>query len=88
MTLPTYMQQKDEKRGMTRERAAAYLDLEPAGFDGWVRKGIVPGPMEGTKRWDKKAIDAALDKRSGLSPTMPADPYEEWKRGRLHVDAS
>lgn len=76
-----------EKRGLTKDSAAAYLELEPSGFDKWVRDGILPGPIPGTRRWDKKAIDAALDKRSGLRPTMPADPYEEWKRGRQHVDA-
>jgi hypothetical protein len=32
-------------------------------FDEWVRRGIVPGPIAGTRRWDRKAIDAALDKR-------------------------
>lgn len=76
-----------EKRGMTRKRAAAYLDLEPPGFDRWVRDGLLPRPIPGTRRWDKKAIDAALDNLSGLSPTMAADPYEEWKRGRQHVSA-
>lgn len=76
-----------EKRGLTKDSAAAYLELEPSGFDKWVRDGILPGPIPGTRRWDKKAIDAALDKLSSLSPTMTTDPYEEWKRGRQHVDA-
>lgn len=76
------------KRGMTRERAAAYLDLTPSGFDKWVRDGRLPCPIPGTRRWDKKAIDAALDKLSGLNPAKAADPYEEWQRGRQHANAS
>jgi len=76
-----------ERRGLTKDSAAAYLELEPSGFDKWVRDGLLPGPIPGTRRWDKKAIDAALDKLSSLSPTMTADPYEEWKRGRQHADA-
>jgi hypothetical protein len=32
--------------------------------------GIVLGPIPGTRRWDRKAIDAALDKRSNLTPRV------------------
>jgi hypothetical protein len=34
-----------------------------------VRKGIMPTPLPGTHRYDRKAIDAALDRLSGLSAT-------------------
>jgi hypothetical protein len=30
------------------------------------KKGIIPGPIPGTARFDRLAIDAALDKLSGL----------------------
>ena len=30
----------------------------------------MPGPIAGTRRWDRKAIDAALDKRSNLAPEL------------------
>lgn len=54
-------------RGLSREQAAEYCGCETTGaFDTWVRKGIVPGPIPGTTRWDRKAIDRALDRRSGL----------------------
>lgn len=46
-------------------------------FDDWVRRGIVPKAMAGTTRWDRKAIDRALDRRSGLlSDAGPS--IEEW----------
>ena len=61
-------------RGLTRDAAATYCGLSPAGFDDWQQRGLVPGPMPGTKRWDIKAIDAALDKLSGLD-----EPLEEPK---------
>ncbi len=77
-----------EKRGLTKDNAAAYLALEPSGFDKWVRDGLLPGPIPGTRRWDKKAIDAALDKASGLSPTIPADPLDEWLREKERANAS
>lgn len=54
-------------RGLTREQAAEYCGCESVeAFDGWRRRGIVPGPIAGTARWDRKAIDRALDRRSGL----------------------
>jgi hypothetical protein len=68
-----------DRRGLRREEAADYLSLSLAGFDAWVAQGLIPGPIPGTKRWDRKAIDLALDRASGLeSPS----PFEEWKRGR------
>ncbi|CAO4153229.1 hypothetical protein [Methylorubrum aminovorans] len=54
-------------RCLTRAQAAEYCGCETVeAFDGWVRKGIVPGPITGTHRWDRRAIDRALDRRSGL----------------------
>ncbi len=70
-------------RGLTREDAAAYCGLSPEGFDAWVKRGIVPGPIPGTQRWDRKAIDLALDRASGLeSPTEKGNPLDQWRAGR------
>ena len=72
-------------RGMSRAEAAAYCACTPRGFDSWVSRGIVPGAMPGTKRWDRKAIDAALDKLSELPPPFSPDPkspeaaFDEWQ---------
>jgi len=68
-----------ERRGLRREEAAEYLSLSPAGFDAWIAAGRIPGPIPGTKRWDRKAIDLALDRASRLESLSP---FEEWKRGR------
>ena len=67
-----------QPRGLTREDAAAYCGLMPEGFDEWVRRGIVPGPIPGTQRWDRKAIDLALDRASGIT-TMKDSAFDEWK---------
>ncbi len=78
-------------RGMTRQQAAEYCGCETiAAFDAWVRKGIIPGPIPGTHRWDRKAVDAALDRASGLQPTVaPSDideQYEAFKRHEAQVE--
>lgn len=61
-----------------REQAAEYCGCESlAGFYDWVRRGIVPKAMAGTTRWDQKAIDRALDRRSGLLSDTGSS-IEEW----------
>lgn len=65
-------------RGLTRAQAAAYCGCETlTAFDEWVRRGIVPKAMPGTSRWDRRAIDRALDQRSGLTPIAEPD-IDEW----------
>ena len=71
-----------EPRGMSKKGAAAYAGCASLStFSDWVRRGIMPGPIPGTKRWDRKAIDAALDRLSGLQTTIApaASPYDQWK---------
>ena len=61
-------------RLLTREQAAAYCGFSVHGFSDWVKTGRLPGPIRGTMRWDRKAIDAALDQASGLQPTHQPSP--------------
>ncbi len=71
----------ETKRGLSKREAADYLGLSAAGLAAWVRQGIVPPAIPGTHRWDRRAIDAALDKRSGLNSNSPS-ALEAWKAGR------
>ncbi|MDB5824135.1 MAG: hypothetical protein JWR21_2839, partial [Herminiimonas sp.] len=41
-------------------------------FSRWVSEGIVPKPLPGTRRWDRKALDIALDKLSGIPVSSPS----------------
>lgn len=69
-----------QKRGITLEEAAEYTGLSPSGYRDWVRKGLLPGPWPGTRRYDRKAIDVALDRLSGLSTSSTgASAYDDWK---------
>jgi hypothetical protein len=70
-----------EPRGLAKVDAAAYCGCESlSAFDDWVRRGIVPGPIPGTHRWDRKAIDAALDRASGLVTNQQESLYVAWKK--------
>ncbi|WP_439394197.1 helix-turn-helix transcriptional regulator [Bradyrhizobium sp. PMVTL-01] len=71
-----------EPRGISKKQAAAYAGCESlSAFTEWVRRGIMPKPIPGTRKWDRKAIDAALDRLSGLQPKIEAQvtPYDAWK---------
>jgi hypothetical protein len=73
---------KIQPRGVSKELATAYVGCETlSSFNDWIRRGIMPPPIPGTTKWDLRALDAALDRLSGLQPTIApqASPYDEWK---------
>lgn len=70
-------------RGLSREAAATYCGLSLSGFDDWVADGRIPKAIPGTRRWDRKAIDLALDQASGLQ--SPSE-FEKWRAGRRRAD--
>lgn len=62
---------------LTRPQAAAMCQLTPSGFDTWVRRGIVPPAILGTRRWSR---DAILNTLSGaIAVDAELDPYEREK---------
>src|ERR1700693_5532377 len=67
-------------RGLSREEAAAYAGCESLStFSDWIRRGIMPDPIPGTHKWDRKAIDAALDRPirpSVYNHAFPVRPVE------------
>lgn len=70
------------KRGLNRREAAAYCGANSLStFSSWIRKGIIPGPIPGTRIWDKQAIDRKLTEISKTT-TIPSSPLDEWKASR------
>lgn len=66
---------------MSGADAAAYCGVTAATFARWISDGRVPKPLPGTRRWDRKAIDLALDRLSGISPAAEQeDAWVEWER--------
>ena len=62
---------------LTRPQAAAMCQLTPSGFDVWVRRGIVPPAIQGTRRWSRDAILRAI---AGTAIDVELDPMEQWER--------
>lgn len=67
-----------------RKEASAYCNITPTAFSGWVRTNKMPPPIPGTRKWDKRAIDAKLDEISGLAGNDNAGEtdLQKWKRER------
>jgi hypothetical protein len=74
----------NESRLTDRAGAAKYCKLTPRAYDKWVKKGLLPGPIAGTRRYDIKAIDIQLDLHSGIigpgADKNTDDDYERWMR--------
>lgn len=70
-------------RCLTRSQAADYCGISVQAFDEWRRDKRVPGPIPGTQRWDRKALDLALDAASGIKPNTSKTPaFEAWLDAR------
>ena len=63
-------------RLVSEKPAAEQLGLELATFRHWVRTNRLPGPIPDCDKYDMKAIDAALDRISGLG--APENALDAW----------
>ncbi|MEH3090749.1 MAG: hypothetical protein PGN20_01640 [Agrobacterium cavarae] len=70
----------EQPRLIGRKDAAAYLGIAESTFSSWVSSHKMPPPIPGTRKWDRKAIDARIDEISGLGSNDDEDPYEKWMR--------
>ena len=71
MIAPNEPVPKHLPRVLSKSDAAAYCGVSEKGFDQWVRTGKLPRAMRGTRRWDKVALDFAIDRMSGVSRDAP-----------------
>jgi predicted site-specific integrase-resolvase len=68
----------------TEKEAAEAIGLELATFRTWVQAGRLPGPIPDCGRFDLKALDAAIDRISGLGA---ANALDAW-RAKAHARQS
>jgi hypothetical protein len=71
-------------RLQTKDGICEYLGrITPGTYDVWRAKGIVPGPVPGTNRYDIRQHDHLLDSRGGLiAGGRKLSPLEEWERAQ------
>lgn len=68
-------------RLLSRQQAAAYCSVSLETFDDYRHRGIVPDPIIGTNRWDRKLIDIWLDKASGIA-SATVTSLDTWRASR------
>jgi hypothetical protein len=76
-----------QPRLLSGNAAAAYCDVTAATFSKWVSTGIMPKPVIG-RRWDRKAIDLALDKLSGIESSPPKNAWKRQYDARMAEEKS
>jgi hypothetical protein len=64
-------------RLVAEKEAAAAVGIELATFRAWVETGRLPKPLPDCGKYDLKAIDAAIDKISGLGGAINA--LDAWR---------
>lgn len=63
---------------VTRAQVAARLNISPSTVSLWVKKGLIPGVIPNTRRFDLDAIHSQLDKKLNKSDfTVAAGASEE-----------
>lgn len=76
------------QRLLSKEQAAQYCGLSTSGFGNWVSEGRVPPAIPATHRWDRKAIDEALDRLSGIKTNDGLSELEQWRLKKANARAS
>jgi hypothetical protein len=70
-------------RLLSREQLLKLLNISSSTFARWRAAGLLPDPLPGTKRWDRLAIERALDRAGSAAerraPTL-AERAGQWVR--------
>ncbi|MBY2906072.1 helix-turn-helix transcriptional regulator [Rhizobium leguminosarum] len=69
-----------EPRLIGRKDAAAYCGIGESTFSLWVANHKMPPAIAGTRKWDKRAIDARLDEISGIGIEEKEDDFDRMQR--------
>lgn len=72
-------------RLLRADQVKAYLgDLSTTSLWRWVKCGRIPAPLRGTTLWDKKDLDRAIDRLSGI--TDKGEDHDTFERRRAAWD--
>jgi predicted DNA-binding transcriptional regulator AlpA len=66
---------------LTRREAARMCGISASTFSIWIKKGILPPPIPGTRRWNRVAIEHGLAGGLTAAPSTNEDSvFDQWKR--------
>jgi hypothetical protein len=68
-------------RFLTKDEMCDYLGaISGSTYDKWHARGMVPGPVPGTNRYDIRQHDEVLDRILGISSAArKLSPLEQWE---------
>lgn len=68
-----------QPRLLTKKQVGEYLGLSKSALSQWITKGRIPNHIPGTRMWDRRAIDATLDRISGIEANDNEDKSDALK---------
>lgn len=72
-----------ERRVYNRQEAASFVGVCPGHFKKLVNDGIMPAPLAAygrVQRWDKAALEQALDSARGADGSTALSAYDQWRK--------
>lgn len=71
-----------QPRLLRRAQVLELLNVRSSTLARWVERGIIPAPVAGTHRWDRLAIERALDRAGQVAEPSPPTLTERATRWR------
>lgn len=66
-------------RLISRKEAASFCGISASRFSQWVTAGVMPMPIQGTRRWDRLAIERMIDARNTLANDNKKGGFAAWR---------
>jgi hypothetical protein len=66
----------------TRAELAAFCRVTATTVSLWVKKGILPHPLPGTRRWSTLAVLDYLHRGGHVKSSAALSPFEAWAKSR------
>jgi hypothetical protein len=73
---------KLEKRGLTLKEAASLAGISINTFKKAQKQGKFPGPTLPGKRYDRRLLQDAMDRLSGINDRQTLTPLDRWRASR------
>lgn len=74
-----------QRRVFNCDEAASYVGVSPGHFKKLVHEGAMPAPLAAygrARRWDKAALDLAVDSASNITGSTSLSAYDQWRNAR------
>src|SRR5262245_27276058 len=67
---------------LSRTALAQLLGVSPGTISRWVKVGVIPGPLPGTRRYAREAVIDRLRHGASVPHALPSSPFDQWMAAR------